>query len=69
MIAATEDYDINIYEKTTGERRSTLTGGGQTAPTGAIACNPKYDVLATGNDNTVLWIRSPDNTETHSHQS
>jgi COMPASS component SWD2 len=62
VVAASEDNEVMIFDykdpsvALTGRPllKSVLTG--HVSPVGCIACNPKYDVMATGCVNTVLWI-------------
>lgn len=62
VVTASEDNEVLIYDYKTedaaGKVRAKLGGvlTGHVAPVGCIACNPKYDVMATGCVNTVLWI-------------
>jgi len=62
VVTASEDNEVMIFDykdpqvAQTGRPllKSVLTG--HVSPVGCIACNPKYDVMATGCVNTVLWI-------------
>lgn len=58
LLTATEDNEIALidYKDNPGSIVSVLTG--HVAPVGCIRCNPKYDMMATGCVNTVLWIPS-----------
>jgi COMPASS component SWD2 len=56
VIAGTDSNDVQVMSRSTGEIVNTLSG--HIAPVNAIACNPMYDVMATGCLNTVLWIHS-----------
>jgi COMPASS component SWD2 len=59
VFTGTEDNELQIYEKSTGSLKTTLTG--HVAPVGCVACNPKYDIFASGCVNTALWIRGDAN--------
>lgn len=56
VVTANEDNEVLIYDYKTvpGQIKSVLTG--HVAPVGCVRCNPKYDVIASGCLNTVLWI-------------
>lgn len=62
VVTASEDNEVLMYDYKNIESGGTsavkmcgvLTG--HVAPVGCIACNPKYDVMATACVNTVLWI-------------
>lgn len=70
VVTASEDNEVLMYDyKTEDNVVSTAVAGGSkdkvklcglftghVAPVGCIACNPKYDVMATACVNTVLWI-------------
>ena len=56
IIAGNDENEVQIFDNDTGDCKNTLTG--HVAPVGCVACNPKYDVLATGCLNAVLWIHS-----------
>jgi COMPASS component SWD2 len=54
ILVSTEDNEVVVYDRTTGEEVHALTGHPQ--PVGCIACNPKYDITATACVNAALWI-------------
>ena len=55
VITGNEDNDVLIYDKSIGYQNiGTLKG--HTAPVSCCSYNPRYDQLATGCLNTVLWI-------------
>ncbi len=54
ILLGTEDNDISIYNSLRADLSQTLTG--HVSPVGVIACNPKYDVIATACVNCALWL-------------
>jgi COMPASS component SWD2 len=54
VLVGNEDNEIQLFNKTTNELKSVLTG--HVSPVGCVAFNPKYDVFASACGNTVLWI-------------
>jgi COMPASS component SWD2 len=59
VIAGNDENEIQFYDKLNGKLISTLTG--HVDAVSCIACNPVYDVMASGCVNTVLWIHQPEN--------
>lgn len=55
VLTANDDNEVLILDKTTGEPRATPHPGHVSA-VGCIRSNPKYDLMASGCINTVLWI-------------
>ena len=55
IISGNEDNDIQIFDLA-GDQKNQFTG--HVSPVTFIKANPKYDVIASGCVNTVLWIRS-----------
>lgn len=51
-----EENQVLIYDKSSGELLSALDG--HASPVGCIKGNPRYDQIASGCTNTVLWIPS-----------
>lgn len=61
VVTASDDNEILLYDfknEENGKMKTKLCGllTGHVSPVGCIACNPKYDVMATSCVNTVLWI-------------
>jgi WD40 repeat protein len=63
VVTASEDNEVLIFDYkhssggvATGGAHLTAVLPGHVAPIGSIAYNPKYDLIATGCVNTVLWI-------------
>jgi COMPASS component SWD2 len=61
VVTASEDNEVLLYDyknEDGGKAKAKLCGvlTGHVSPVGCIACNPKYDVMATACVNTVLWI-------------
>eukprot|EP01038_Epipyxis_sp_PR26KG_P012874 gene12874-17252_t len=54
VLVGNEDNDLLIYDKMSSELKSTLVG--HVAPIGCIRHNPRYEEMASGCVNTVLWI-------------
>lgn len=50
-----DDNEIQVYSTTSGLVTSYLCG--HVTPVKTLQCNPKYEVLASGCLNTVLWLR------------
>lgn len=67
VIAGNDENDIQVFDRQTGELKSTLTG--HVSPVGHIKANPKYDVLASGCVNTVLWIRPAEGASSNANSS
>ncbi len=55
VITANEDNELLILDKATGEPKA-APHVGHVSPIACIASNPKYDQIASGCINTVLWI-------------
>ena len=50
-----EDSEIQIYDASNGQLLSYLTG--HVTPVRSVKCNPKYEVIASGCLNNVLWLK------------
>lgn len=61
VLAGNDENDIQIFDRLNGEQKNVLTG--HVSPVACIRCNPKYDVIASGCVNTVLWIRPTEGVE------
>lgn len=57
VLASSDDHKINIFDKSNGNLEGSLTCYDSIVR--RINCNPKYDVIASSNMDTVLWIRKP----------
>jgi len=55
VIVGNDENEILVVDAVSGEVKNTLLG--HVSPVGCIKANPKYDILASGCINTVLWIR------------
>ena len=55
VLSGTDDYELAVYDKTTGALCNTLAG--HVAPVGCVKCNPRLDMWASGCVNTALWLR------------
>jgi COMPASS component SWD2 len=56
VIIGNDENELLIYDKQNLELKNTLLG--HVSPVGCVRCNPKYDEIASGCGNTVLWIPS-----------
>ncbi len=62
VVTANEENELMVLDKTSGELLGSF--GGHVAPVGCVRSNPKYDQIASGCVNTVLWIPKPENSST-----
>lgn len=54
VLTGSEDNDVYVYDAEKGKLKTQLRG--HKDPVRQVACNPKYELVASACTSTVLWI-------------
>lgn len=54
VVVASEDHQVHVFDCKTGQLVHRLRG--HPKPVTRVACNPKYEVVASACENTILWL-------------
>lgn len=54
VLSGSEDHDVCVFDAESGALSQRLKG--HKDPVRQVACNPKYEMLASACSSTVLWL-------------